>query len=75
VTSPIPPTNQSPDVAGTRVIASSCSTTSAAGRPGCSRGAGLAIGLIALATLGGVAVADFLVSRRRRKLATMAIDT
>jgi hypothetical protein len=74
-TSPVPQTNQSPDVAGTRVIASSCSTTSAAGRPGCSSGAGLAVGLIALATLGGVAAADFLVSRRRRRLATMAIDT
>jgi hypothetical protein len=30
--------------------------------------------LIALATLGGVAGADFLISRRRRRLATMAIE-
>ncbi|HVU62315.1 MAG TPA: hypothetical protein VHD58_11790 [Mycobacteriales bacterium] len=75
VTSPVPAPNQSPEVAGTRVLSSSCSTTSAAGRPSCSRGAGLAVGLIALATLGGVAAADFLVSRRRRKLAAMAIDS
>jgi hypothetical protein len=74
-TSPLPQTNQSPDVAGSRVIASSCSTTSTAGRPGCTRGAGLAVGLIALATLGGVAAADFLISRRRRRLSTMAIET
>jgi hypothetical protein len=74
-TSPLPQTNQSPDVAGTKVIASSCSTISSAGRPSCTRGAGLAVGLIALATLGGVAAADFLVSRRRRRLANMAIDT
>jgi hypothetical protein len=56
-------------------LSDSCSTTSPAGRPSCSSGAGLAVGLIALGTLGGVAGADFLVSRRRRKLAGMAIDS
>jgi hypothetical protein len=74
-TSPIPQTNPAPVVAGTKVIASSCSTTSSAGRPSCTRGAGLAVGLIALITLGGVAAADYLISRRRRRLATMAIDS
>lgn len=56
-------------------VASSCSTTSPAGRPACGRGAGLAVGLIALAALGGIAGADFFVVRRRRRLARMAIET
>jgi hypothetical protein len=72
--STLPDTGQTPQVAGTRDLSASCSTTSPAGRPNCSRGAGLAVGLIALATLGGVAGADFLISRRRRKLAGMAIE-
>lgn len=71
-TSPVPGTNQNPVIAG-QALSASCSTTSPAGRPSCSRGAGVAVGLIALATLGGVAAADFLISRRRRKLANMAI--
>ncbi|HVV77461.1 MAG TPA: hypothetical protein VHC43_15655 [Mycobacteriales bacterium] len=65
-----------PQVAGgTRTVASSCSTTSPAGRPSCGNGAGLAVGLIALAALGGIASADFFVVRRRRRLARMAIET
>jgi hypothetical protein len=63
-----------PQVAGTRTVASSCSTTSPAGRPTCGRGAGLAVGLIALAALGGIASADYFVVRRRRRLARMAIE-
>lgn len=74
-TSPVPGANQTPAIADTRALSSSCSTTSPAGRPSCSRGAGLAVGLIALATLGGVAGADFLVSRRRRRLKSMAIQS
>lgn len=74
-TSTVPQGGQSPVIAGTRIVSSSCSTMSAAGRPSCSRGAGLAVGLIALATLGGVAAADVLVSRRRRRLAALAIDS
>lgn len=70
--SPVPQPNDTPQLAGEQT--SSCSTTSPAGSPSCSRGAGLAVGLIALATLGGVGAADYLVSRRRRKLAGMAID-
>ncbi|HWC36823.1 MAG TPA: hypothetical protein VG650_18600 [Mycobacteriales bacterium] len=66
----------SPQVAGgTTDVASICSTTSPAGRPSCGRGAGLAVGLIALATLGGVAGVDYFVVRRRRRLARMAIET
>lgn len=64
----------SPQVAGTQTVASSCSTTSPSGRPSCSHGAGLAVGLIALAALGGVAAIDFLVVRRRKGLARMAIE-
>ncbi|HVS67544.1 MAG TPA: hypothetical protein VHE56_03245 [Mycobacteriales bacterium] len=66
----------SPQVAGgLTTVAESCSTTSPAGRPSCGRGAGLAVGLIALAALGGVAGADYFVVRRRRRLARMAIET
>jgi hypothetical protein len=72
VPSPVP----SPQVAGgTRTVASSCSTTSPAGRPSCGRGAGLAVGLIALVALGGIAGADYFVVRRRSRLARMAIET
>ncbi|HEX3707152.1 MAG TPA: hypothetical protein VHV76_11020 [Mycobacteriales bacterium] len=74
VSSSAPLPVSSPQVAGTRTVASSCSTTSPAGSPSCSRGAGLAVGLIALATLGGIAGADYFVVRRRRRLARMAID-
>ncbi|MGN6474079.1 MAG: hypothetical protein ACTHK4_10610 [Mycobacteriales bacterium] len=64
-----------PQVAsGSETVAESCSTTSPAGRPACGRGAGLAVGLIALAALGGVAGADYFVVRRRRRLARMAIQ-
>jgi hypothetical protein len=69
-----PPPAPAPQVAGSRTVASSCSTTSPAGRPTCSSGAGLAVSLIALATLGGVAGIDYLVVRRRRRLARMAIQ-
>ncbi|HVT22911.1 MAG TPA: hypothetical protein VHE57_16150, partial [Mycobacteriales bacterium] len=70
--SPVP----GPQVAaGSRTVASSCSTTSPAGRPTCRRGAGLAVGLIALAALGGIAGADYFVVRRRHRLARMAIET
>ena len=66
----------SPVVAGgTETVAASCSTTSPAGRPSCGRGAGLAVGLIALAALGGIAGADYFVVRRRSRLARMAIET
>ena len=65
----------SPQVAGTREVASSCSTTSPAGRPACGKGAGLAVGLIALAALGGIAGADYFVVRRRSRLARMAINS
>ena len=65
-----------PQVAGgTETVAASCSTTSPAGRPSCGRGAGLAVGLIALAALGGIAGADYFVVRRRSRLARMAIET
>jgi hypothetical protein len=70
-TGTVPPA-PAPQVAG-REVAASCSTTSPAGRPTCGRGAGLAVGLIALAALGGIAAADFFVVRRRRRLARMAI--
>jgi hypothetical protein len=73
-TATVGPSSETPQVAGTRALSSDCATTSPAGRPSCSKGAGLVVGLIALATLGGVAGADFLVSRRRRKLASMAIE-
>lgn len=69
-----PPLPPAPQVAGSRTVASSCATTSPAGRPTCSSGAGLAVSLIALATLGGVAGVDYLVVRRRRRLARMAIQ-
>ncbi len=66
----------SPQVAGGATdVAAVCSTTSPAGRPSCGKGAGLAVGLIALAALGGVAGADYFVVRRRRRLARMAIQT
>ncbi|HVX68165.1 MAG TPA: hypothetical protein VHA79_00550 [Mycobacteriales bacterium] len=74
--SDLPAPVPTPQVAGgTRDVASSCSTTSPAGRPSCGRGAGLAVGLIALAALGGIAGADYFVVRRRSRLARMAIET
>lgn len=70
-----PAPGSTPQVAGgSETVAASCSTTSPAGRPSCGRGAGLAVGLIALAALGGVAGADYFVVRRRRRLARMAIQ-
>jgi hypothetical protein len=57
----------SPVVANT-VASSRCSTTSSAGRPSCSSGAALVVGLIALGTVGAIGTADFLAMRRRRRL-------
>ncbi|HVT65892.1 MAG TPA: hypothetical protein VHD81_12115 [Mycobacteriales bacterium] len=56
-------------------VAMVCSSTSPAKRPSCSQGAGLAVGLIALAALGGIAGTDYFVVRRRHRLARMAIET
>jgi hypothetical protein len=65
-----------PQVANrTHHVATVCSTTSPANRPSCSDGAGLAVGLIALAALGGIAGTDYFVVRRRHRLARMAIET
>jgi hypothetical protein len=47
-------------------LSSSCATTSPAGRPSCSNGAGLAVGLGALGLLVLFAGTDFFVLRRRR---------
>jgi hypothetical protein len=45
----------------------SCATTSPANRPGCSRGAGLKVGLIALGLLLAFALSDAVVVRLRRE--------
>jgi hypothetical protein len=78
---PLPGTSSStgagppPQLAGQPEVSSSCATTSPAGRPSCSNGAGLVVGLIALATLGGMAGADYAVVRRRQRLRRMAMPT
>lgn len=59
---------EQPEVSGTRVVSSSCSTLSPAHRPSCSQGQGLTIGLLAIALVGGVAGADYLAMRRKRRL-------
>jgi hypothetical protein len=65
-----------PQVANrTHNVAVACSTVSPAKRPSCSNGAGLAVGLIALAALLGIAGTDYFVVRRRHRLARMAIET
>jgi hypothetical protein len=62
------PAAPAPQVAGAAAQTSSCASTSPANWPSCSNGAALAAGLIGLATVGGVAGADWLVTRRRRRL-------
>lgn len=47
-------------------LSTSCATTSPAGRPSCSKGAGLIVGLGALGLLIVFAATDFFVLRRRR---------
>jgi hypothetical protein len=59
----------SPRLSGAQTASSSCRTTSPAGRPSCSSGAGLKVGLGALGLLGAFVAADAVVLRRRRKAA------
>lgn len=68
-----PPDDTAPLVSGTKVVSSSCSTTSPANRPSCSQGEGLMVGLIAIAAVAAIAGADYLVMRRRRKLPAVAL--
>jgi hypothetical protein len=57
-----------PQVAGATKLASSCATTSPAKWPKCSNGAALAVGLLGLAAVAGVAGGDWLATRRRRRM-------
>ena len=57
-----------PQLAGKANVVASCATTSPAHWPSCSNGAALAAGLLGLAAVLGVGGADFVVSRRRRRL-------
>jgi hypothetical protein len=59
-------------LAGTATESASCATTSPAGRPSCSRGAGLTVGLAALGLLVLFAATDFFVLRARRRAAEQA---
>jgi hypothetical protein len=63
-----PSSGSTPQLANNVTTSQSCSTTSRANRPSCSNGQGLAVGLIAIAAVGGIAGADFLAMRRRRRL-------
>jgi hypothetical protein len=67
------PSDTAPLVSGTKVVSSSCSTTSPANRPSCSQGEGLMVGLIAIAAVAAIAGADYLVMRRKRKLPAVAL--
>lgn len=62
------PPAPAPQLAGEQTQTESCASTSPANWPSCSNGAALAAGLIGLAAVGGVAGADWLVTRRRRRL-------
>jgi hypothetical protein len=57
-----------PQLAGQTKLAESCATTSSAHWPSCSNGAALAAGLLGLAAVGGIGGADWLMTRRRRRL-------
>jgi len=57
-----------PQLAGQSKVAESCATTSSAHWPSCSNGAALVAGLLGLAAVGGIGGADWLMTRRRRRL-------
>jgi hypothetical protein len=58
---------QTQPLTDTSSSSSSCATTSPAGWPSCSRGAGLKVGLIALGLLAAFALSDAVVLRLRRE--------
>jgi hypothetical protein len=62
------PPAPAPQLAGAQTQTESCASTSPANWPRCSNGAALAAGLIGLAAVGSVAGADWIVTRRRRRL-------
>jgi hypothetical protein len=67
-TSATSPSATAPQLAGAQTRTESCASTSPANWPRCSNGAALAAGLIGLTAVGSVAGADWLVTRRRRRL-------
>jgi hypothetical protein len=69
-TSPAAP---APQLAGAQTHTESCASTSPANWPSCSNGAALAAGLIGLVAVGSVGGADWLVTRRRRRLPELDI--
>jgi hypothetical protein len=62
-------TTPPPGTVGANGVSASCSTTSPAGRPSCSPGRGLVVGLVALGLIAAFAVTDFFVLRVRRNAA------
>jgi hypothetical protein len=67
------PSSVQPQLAGSISTSQSCASLSPAHRPSCSSGEGLAVGLIALGTVGSVAAADFFMMRRRRRMPAVAL--
>ena len=62
------PPGSAPQLAGSSKVAESCATTSPANWPSCSSGSALVAGLLGLVAVAGVGGADFLATRRRRRL-------
>lgn len=64
----VPSAAAAPRLAGSSRVSSTCSTTSPANWPSCTSGNALVVGLIGLATVAAIGGADWLATRRRRRL-------